>query len=132
MLCAWPLCIHMMDSGTPAAVAAVRPPMRQETPEKAEDWTPMVRSAAVTMEDTRAGVGVGSAATIHVLLGPRVSLGNSGGQTVQRLLCRPLQLVRGLVPVASMKSPSWKRGHARPRRAGVPPERGCWGPADAG
>jgi hypothetical protein len=27
----------LMDSGTPAAVAIVRPPMRQETPENAED-----------------------------------------------------------------------------------------------
>ncbi len=63
----------------------------------------MVRSAAVTMEETKAGVGVGLAATTHVLSGPRVSLGNSGGQTVQRLLGRPLQLVRGRVPAASMK-----------------------------
>ncbi len=61
------------------------------------------------MEETRAGVGVGFAATTHVLFGPRVSLGNSGGQTVQRLLGRPLQLVRGRVPAASMKSQSWKR-----------------------
>ena len=31
----------------------------------------MVRSAAVTMEETRAGVGVGLAATTHELSGPR-------------------------------------------------------------
>jgi hypothetical protein len=37
VLCAWPLCIYIMDSGTPAAVATVGQPMRQETPENAED-----------------------------------------------------------------------------------------------
>jgi hypothetical protein len=67
----------------------------------------MVRSAAVTMDETRAGDGVGLAATTHVLFGPRVSLGKRGGHTVHRLLGRPLQLVRGRVPAASMKSPSW-------------------------
>ncbi len=69
----------------------------------------MVRSAAVTMDETRAGVGVELAATTHVLSGPLVNLGKSGGHTVQRLLGRPLQLVRGRVPAASMKSPSWYR-----------------------
>ncbi len=62
----------------------------------------MVQSAAVTMDETRVGVGVGLAATTHVLSGPRVSLGKSGGQTVQRLLGRPLQLVRGRVPATSI------------------------------
>jgi hypothetical protein len=64
------------------------------------------RPATPGMEETRAGVGVGLVATTHVLSGPRVSLGNSGGQTVQRLLGLPLQLVRGRVPAASMRSPS--------------------------
>ncbi len=76
--------------------------MLQETPdsgpENAGDWTPMVLSAVVTIEEIRAGVGVGFAATTHVSFGPRVSLGNSGGQTVQRLLGRPLQLVWGRHP----------------------------------
>jgi hypothetical protein len=66
----------------------------------------MVRSAAVTMEETRAGVGVGLAATIHVLSGPLVSLGNSGGQTVQRFVGPAVANGAGRVPAASMKSPS--------------------------
>jgi hypothetical protein len=32
-------CIHMMDSGTPSAVATLRPPRRQEAPEDAGDLT---------------------------------------------------------------------------------------------
>jgi hypothetical protein len=51
----------------------------------------MVRSAAVTMEETRAGVSMGLVATVHVMSVPPVSLGNSGGRRCSALLGRSLQ-----------------------------------------
>jgi hypothetical protein len=75
--------------------------MRQEMPAKAGESIPMVLSAAVTMVDTRAGVGVGSGPTARPPSAVLTSLGNSGGQTMQRFPRLPLQLVRGRVPATS-------------------------------
>ncbi len=41
-------------------MAMVRPPMRQLTPEKEEVSTLILRRAAITMDEMRAGVGTGS------------------------------------------------------------------------
>ncbi len=58
----------MMDSGTPASVATVRP-MRQDAPLSALGWTPMVFRAGVTMVETRAGEGVGRGGTTVGVVG---------------------------------------------------------------
>ena len=85
----------------------MRPPMRQETPVTEDEWTPMVRRAAVTMEETRVGDGVGLMATTQVPLGPLNILGMRGGQTVHCFHSVPLHLVRGRVSARSMKCLSW-------------------------
>jgi hypothetical protein len=51
----------------------------------------MVRSAAVTMEEARAGVGMGLVAAVHVISVPPVSLGNSGSRRCSALLGWSLQ-----------------------------------------
>jgi hypothetical protein len=67
----------MMFSGTPASVAMVRPPMRQQTPVKAEVSTLIMRRAETTMDETRAGVGSGSGCRTQVLSGRGSVLGTA-------------------------------------------------------